>query len=1537
MAKQLQFDVTALDKASQTFTRMAAAVERFEKRLDRLDGKRVEAEVDVDTKKAEAEVGRFATDTRRKLEAALSNLPELDITADSSDADRKLAEIRAQMSELADKTIGVDISAEDAIAEAKGLQRELEKLAREAPDIQVRVDAAAAAAKLAEVDAEVKRLDGRTATIKVKKDKSFSDATVDIALLARSLQSLAIPVGIVGAAPAIASLGRSAQIASGSLLLIPAAATAGGLALGTLVAAFKGFGDAVGDDPKKAAEAMAKLAPAARQAATAVNGLKPALSGIRREIQQTFFAGLGEQISALGTQYLPIVGDATQRVAEHFNGAATSVAGFLRESTTVATVKGTFSDLENVIENLAPALKPLTSVFVDLSAVGASVLKDISAGAEGAATSFAAFISRARESGQLAGWMRNGVDVLRQLGQVAASAGSILNSTFKASAAAGTDLLGSLVQVTGRVREFMSSAQGQAAMVGAFESINRLIAALTPGLEAAGRAIAQIITNREASGALESLAAAFSQLVVAAAPVVVSISNLASRAIGPLATVLGALAPVIGPVVGGMLALKAASAALSFVGTVTGLSTMRSALTGVLGSLRSTSGAMTSAGSTAAAAASGIGTAGSAAGAATGRFAGIKAAAAGFGAALPAISLGVIAFVAATEKLTLSTSDAVTAINQGGAAADAARQKIAEQSGALDDNSAALTGVNTAVNDWIGNLTGLWATTDSVTEAQRRQADAVSKVADETARASGISRSSYDAMKASTDAADASTQKFKTNLGLIGPAMAGIKNGVVPTTEMGNALRTTADSARDAATQSGLTAAKLGGVGAGAEAATRSMQASRDAFIQTATGAGMTEKAAGELATKLGLVPAKVRTDFENNAAVTALQIAQVRDRIAAVPVGKTITMNALTAPARTALDSLGVTVKTLPNGQVQVTANTAAAKANLDLFLRGAQEHRTEVVIDGQTMPARNALSNVLAQIAAGHGMVNIDGNSYPAQQVLGYLLGTVSGTNAQIQIGANKVPAEQVVNALMDAIRTKSPTVNIQGNRVPIDQVLAAVSASAGTPVTKPINADGGPAAGAVANLNALIAVPGMKPIGATTTGAEGAVSNLNSLITAPATKPIGGNNTGGLSANELLNQAIQAPTLKPIGGNNTGGLSANELLNSAVQAPAVKPMGGNNTGGLSANELLAGAVQQPATKPMGGNNAGGMGANSALTGAVQTQAVKPMGGNNAGGMGANQSLVGAVQAPATKPINANDSGARGVVNGFIGWVSGLVATVSVVAHKIGFSEGGIAPQARGSIVPMAAGGGNGVPKEWNGHRLNPMNTTAQVVRPQTYRVVGDRAQGDEAYIPLVPSSGRSRAILAEANRRMGLVAIPAGSAVGMAEGGMVTAARAILGRMNAHQQLFEDWTWRGAPAVVGQYNDDLLNARDRAGMQSAGQRFLEDYVRRNTAVSAPRAVTAAAPRAAVRAQVQAAQVAKAAAPQITVAGIAELRSILAEERAHNAHLLGLRGDLLTSAGWGPELVEELRGLANGLRRDVSATARAAAARDLSAMGAW
>ena len=97
------------------------------------------------TKSADA----FGSSFRKRLKAALDALPEAEIDANSSKADKKVAELRKRMEELLGKEIGVDISSKDAMKEIALIDTGLEEVRSKSKDIRITFDTKEARAQLA--------------------------------------------------------------------------------------------------------------------------------------------------------------------------------------------------------------------------------------------------------------------------------------------------------------------------------------------------------------------------------------------------------------------------------------------------------------------------------------------------------------------------------------------------------------------------------------------------------------------------------------------------------------------------------------------------------------------------------------------------------------------------------------------------------------------------------------------------------------------------------------------------------------------------------------------------------------------------------------------------------------------------------------------------------------------------------------------------------------------------------------------------------------------------------------------------------------------------------------------------------------------------------------------------------------------------------------------------------------------------------------------------------------------------------------------
>lgn len=234
----------------------------------------------ADSAKQGADAGSaFANGFKRRVDAALATLPDIKLDVDSSDADVKLAEIRAELQFLSDKRIGVDIDAGKALADLDRLRGELDRLSAESPDVGVKVDAALASNQLAAVQAQVDKLAVSDATVKV--DADTGSARANLASVGNEASASTSRMGnLIAAGISLGPLiAPAAAVAAGAIVTIGAAALSGAAGIGVLALGFSGVGDAVkalGAAQADAGKNAQRAALQQMQVASAVDGVRSA-------------------------------------------------------------------------------------------------------------------------------------------------------------------------------------------------------------------------------------------------------------------------------------------------------------------------------------------------------------------------------------------------------------------------------------------------------------------------------------------------------------------------------------------------------------------------------------------------------------------------------------------------------------------------------------------------------------------------------------------------------------------------------------------------------------------------------------------------------------------------------------------------------------------------------------------------------------------------------------------------------------------------------------------------------------------------------------------------------------------------------------------------------------------------------------------------------------------------------------------------------------------------------------------------------------
>ncbi|RSS97262.1 hypothetical protein EF903_01705 [Streptomyces sp. WAC05292] len=167
------------------------------------------------------------------------------------------------------------------------------------------------------------------------------------------------------------------------------------------------------------------------------------------------------------------------------------------------------------------------------------------------------------------------------------------------------------------------------------------------------------------------------------------------------------------------------------------------------------------------------------------------------------------------------------------------------------------------------------------------------------------------------------------------------------------------------------------------------VQKARDAAIQYGMDLGLTKDQAAGLANQMGLIPSSVSVLLQSNGMekVTA-DLLSLSTKLLNLPKNETITVDAPTGAAVTALQNLGFQVQMLPGGkQVTISAPTDSARANLGALVGdlAATPGSKTVTVQTLVQQATTDLTNVQNQVAGMKGKtIEVDAPTALARQEL-------------------------------------------------------------------------------------------------------------------------------------------------------------------------------------------------------------------------------------------------------------------------------------------------------------------------------------------------------------------------------------------------------------------------------------------------------------------------------------------------------------------------------------------------------------------------
>lgn len=395
-------------------------------------------------------------------------------------------------------------------------------------------------------------------------------------------------------APAIAAVTLAAQAGAGSVLSLVGAAgnllgvlglvpAVGFAAIGTIAAltvGFKGIGTALStaNSPaqlKAQNQALAGLAPNAKDFVKAIDSIKPALHDLRLADQNALFEGLGKTIGTVAKVELPVLKAGLAGVAGALGAGFGSFLGNVGATQSLNNQALIFTNIRDTLQRLLPALNSFYNILTSVAAVGGQFLPTMAGHFTDLLDKFDRFVQHARADGSLQQWIQNGITAIDALGRVVVNIGSILGAVFQAGQTAGANFLGTLSQITGQFAAFLHTAQGQkdlSAILGSAsdaakvlvpllkDTLNTLAGfapilsplanTLAPGVDKVIRALGPALQNLDPG--LKALAAGITAILGAVSTLLGPVSRLASdlgvglgTSLQIVAHIVAALAPLL--------------------------------------------------------------------------------------------------------------------------------------------------------------------------------------------------------------------------------------------------------------------------------------------------------------------------------------------------------------------------------------------------------------------------------------------------------------------------------------------------------------------------------------------------------------------------------------------------------------------------------------------------------------------------------------------------------------------------------------------------------------------------------------------------------------------------------------------------------------------------------------------------------------------------------------------------------------------------------------------------------------------------------
>lgn len=209
---------------------------------------------------------------------------------------------------------------------------------------------------------------------------------------------------------------------AGTLGALPALVTGLLVTFLPLIIAFQGFGDAIGaltsGDLEKFNETLKKLTPSAAGFAREIQRLMPFFTGLRKLVQEAFFAEILGSLEKFVTRAGPAISGGLAVVATALGDFAAGLLNLFSRRETVEFMARLFAAVSTGLTTATPVMIRFFGAFLSLANAALPVVSEFFTQVGTALDDFAAFLKGAAESGEFENFLRESFAILTEIGLV---------------------------------------------------------------------------------------------------------------------------------------------------------------------------------------------------------------------------------------------------------------------------------------------------------------------------------------------------------------------------------------------------------------------------------------------------------------------------------------------------------------------------------------------------------------------------------------------------------------------------------------------------------------------------------------------------------------------------------------------------------------------------------------------------------------------------------------------------------------------------------------------------------------------------------------------------------------------------------------------------------------------------------------------------------------------------------------------------------------------------------------------------------------